>query len=99
LPSLKTVGEYLDVWLDASARHRVRASTLESYTDKVRLYVRPILGSVLLQKLRPGQLQALYGELLAGSQKRSPISPRSASRDGDGAGQDRRATVCSRGNQ
>jgi len=26
LPSGKTVGEYLQFWLDASARHRVRAS-------------------------------------------------------------------------
>jgi len=76
LPSGKSLGEYLEFWLNSSARHRVRASTLDSYAQKVRLYVRPILGHILLQKLTPAQVQALYNELLAGNQTRAAISPR-----------------------
>ena len=46
--SKTTVGAYLAYWLDTSARHRVRASTFESYAAKVRLYVVPTLGPVPL---------------------------------------------------
>jgi integrase len=71
--SRMTVGEYMAYWLDTSARHRVRATTLESYEQKTRLYIVPALGGVPLQKLTPAQLQALYGGLL---QRERPVSPR-----------------------
>lgn len=78
LPASTTVGEYLRYWLDSSAQHRVAASTLESYEQKVRLYVMPTLGAVPLQKLTPTQLQALYSNLLKGdkARKRAAVSPR-----------------------
>lgn len=43
----------------------------------MRLYVRPFLGPITLQKLTPAQVQALYGDLLAGNGTRAAISPRS----------------------
>ncbi len=76
VPSGKSVGDYLQFWLDTSARYRVRASTLASYRDKVRLYIRPTLGNVPLQKLSPAQVQSLYGDLLAGYRGRAAVSPR-----------------------
>jgi integrase len=48
----------------------VRASTLESYAAKVRLYVVPTLGHVPLQKLTPAHMQACYSALLKGDQGR-----------------------------
>ncbi len=62
--SRMTVGEYITYWLDTSARHRVRATTLESYEQKVRLYIVPGLGSVSLQRLNAAQVQAFYSSLL-----------------------------------
>ena len=76
VPSGKTLGEYLEFWLDTSARHRVRASTLDSYAQKVRLYIRPILGHIPLQRLTPAQVQTLYSDLLRGKPTRAAISPR-----------------------
>jgi len=66
VPSGKTLGEYLEFWLDTSARHRVRWTTFVSYQRLVRLYVAPALGNVTVQKLSAAQIQALYSSLLTG---------------------------------
>ena len=68
--SRMTVGEYVAYWLDTSARHRVRATTLESYEQKVRLYIVPGLGIVSLQRLSAAQVQAFYSTLLRGDEGR-----------------------------
>jgi len=68
--SRMTVGEYVAYWLDTSARHRVRATTLESYEQKVRLYIVPGLGTVSLQRLSSAQVQAFYSTLLRGDEGR-----------------------------
>jgi integrase len=77
--STKTVGEYLTYWLETSARHRVRASTFDSYQRLVGRYIIPSLGSVPLQKLSPAQVQAFYSSQLTGTGGRSGtgLSPRS----------------------
>jgi len=69
--SRMTIAEYMAFWLDTSARHRVRGTTLESYEQKVRLYITPALGTVPLQRLNPAQVQASYNALLTGDEGRS----------------------------
>ncbi|MCU1591976.1 MAG: Integrase [Frankiales bacterium] len=59
-PSRQTLEAYLLTWLDG---HRVRASTLSSYRQKLRLHVIPYLGQVSLQKLTGAQISALYRQL------------------------------------
>jgi integrase len=71
-----TVGKYMAHWLGALAAHRVRATTLESYEDKTRLYILPSSGQTPLQKLTPAMLQALYARLLAGEGAQRSLSPR-----------------------
>jgi len=76
-PSGKTLGQYLEFWLDTSARHRVRGTTFASYQRLVRLYVAPALGSVMLQKLSATQIQALYSSLLTeGGRTSAGLAPR-----------------------
>jgi integrase len=55
---------YLAQWL-AHARGRVRPKTWDGYDGLIRLYALPALGEVVLDELRPLQLQRLYGGLLA----------------------------------
>ena len=77
IPSGKTVGEYLEFWLDSSARHRVRTTTFVSYQRLVRLYIIPTLGNVSIQKLSAAQIQALYSSLLTkGSRDGTSLAPR-----------------------
>jgi hypothetical protein len=74
--SRMTVGAYMAYWLDTSARHRVRPTTLESYEQKVRLYIVPVLGTVPIQRLTSAQVQVFYGGLLRGERVISPRTVR-----------------------
>jgi integrase len=62
-PDHRPVGEYLDWWLANVATPRVRASTLESYRRVVKVYLKPDLGEIRLDKLSPLQVQELVRTL------------------------------------
>lgn len=48
-----TLNDYLDMWLEAHAINRpLRASTKETYEEKLRNYVRPTIGRMPIQSLR-----------------------------------------------
>jgi integrase len=47
----RTVGQLLDYWIAEVAAERVRESTLDSYERAIRLYLKPILGTIRLTAL------------------------------------------------
>src|SRR5687767_4883410 len=59
-PSLLTLDEYLDKWLDAAARPRLSERTLADYSEVLKRYVRPKLGNTTLSQLQPLEIQELY---------------------------------------
>jgi integrase len=61
-PSLVTVGQWLDVWLET--RYELRPNTRRICTQHVRHYLRPGLGNVLLKDLTVGRVQAMFTKLL-----------------------------------
>lgn len=62
---------WLARWLDDYAAQSVRASTLASYRQIVKLHIDPHIGGVNLQKLHAVQVQGLYSKL-----QRAKKSPR-----------------------
>ncbi len=58
-------GELLDYWLKSFVKARVKPRTYENYEYVVRMHLRPALGSVKLDKLRPTHLQNLYATKFA----------------------------------
>jgi len=64
-PSKIAVAEFLDDWFDKKALQRVAPKSLERYRGLVRNQIKPHLGAILLQKLRPadvnGWMQTLIG--------------------------------------
>jgi integrase len=68
----------LDQWVRASwlpmIGSRLKPSTLDSYRRNMELHVQPALGRRPLQQLTAAMLNALYGELLAGTTRRRPLS-------------------------
>jgi integrase len=60
----QTVGEYMEQWLQTSARGSVRESTYESYRNQVRRYVVPAIGRVKLKRLSAMQIQGMYRAML-----------------------------------
>jgi len=64
-PGKLTVGEYLDTWLQDSARPNVAAKTFQTYADFVRIHLKPGLGAHRLTALQPLHVQQFLGEKLA----------------------------------
>ena len=77
-PSKSSVGEFLDRWERDWAAANVGLKTLERYRQLLRLYVKPHIGSVRVQKLRAVHLNELYSALLrSGGRNGAALSPRS----------------------
>jgi integrase len=61
----QTVAQFLDHWLESSARHTLRPSTYTSYESIIRIHLRPALGRTQLSQLSPQEVQALLSKQLA----------------------------------
>ena len=61
-PSHTTIAEYIRAWLDGT--HGLSAKTAERYRELAERQIIPHLGAVLLQKLRPKQVQTWHATLL-----------------------------------
>lgn len=59
-----TLTEYLDRWLEAAVKPRVRDKTYQDYEGMLRRYVRPGLGTKILAALRPLDLQSTYQQMM-----------------------------------
>jgi integrase len=62
--SKTSLSEYLDRWERDWAAVNVSPKTLERYRELLRKHVRPHIGAVRLQNLRPVNLSELYAKLL-----------------------------------
>jgi integrase len=67
-PAKTTLAEFLDRWERDWAKLNVSAKTFERYSELLRIHVRPHLGQVRIQKLRPAMLAELYAKLLRESE-------------------------------
>jgi integrase len=63
-PSKATLSEFLDRWERDWAALNVSPKTFERYSELLRRHVRPHLGQVRIQKLRPVMLADLYAKLI-----------------------------------
>ncbi|HKF63786.1 MAG TPA: site-specific integrase [Dongiaceae bacterium] len=61
-PSKVTLSEFLDRW-ETWAETQVSAKTLERYKELASHHIRPHLGGMRVQKLRPVNFAVLYGKL------------------------------------
>ena len=59
----ETVGEYLDAWLETTAKPSVRSRTLADYTRVIDAYIRPHLGNVRLSRLSAVEVRAMLTRL------------------------------------
>lgn len=62
-PCTLSVGEYLNKWLEAAARPRLRERSYEDYKEKLDRYVRPAIGEKKLADVRPLDIQTFYGQM------------------------------------
>jgi integrase len=63
--SNQTVGELLDYWLQTYARPRVRPKSYETYERIIRVHLKPGLGAIRVQALKPEHVQQFCADKLA----------------------------------
>jgi integrase len=63
-PARITVAQFLDRWLE-DVKARVTAKTHERYSEIVRKNINPLLGAVVLTRLRPMQISDAYAKALS----------------------------------
>ncbi|MEU9832278.1 tyrosine-type recombinase/integrase [Streptosporangium sp. NPDC048047] len=69
-----TVGEYLDMWIEDHAME-IKPGTLEDYRISIRLYIKPHIGKMRLQAVRPSAITKLYRDLLTrGGRNGKPLA-------------------------
>jgi integrase len=64
-PERQKVAQYLERWLQDSARISTRPRTFERYCELIRLHVLPMLGHLLLEKLAASDVQRLLNRKIA----------------------------------
>lgn len=58
-----TLGEWLDRWMEDYAAHTLRTSTLRSYEQYIRCYIKPYLGGKTVSRITRMDIQKLYTKL------------------------------------
>jgi integrase len=72
-----TFGAFLTTrWLPGK-RLTLRMSTWDGYRRKVERHILPTLGRIVIRRLRPADLEALYERLLHPAHGRRPLAPKS----------------------
>lgn len=61
--SRMTLGEWLDRWLDEYTADTLRPSTLRSYRQYIRCYIKPILGDKVISRITRMDIQKMYTQL------------------------------------
>ncbi|MBI4852241.1 MAG: site-specific integrase [Acidobacteria bacterium] len=64
LDERQTVSQFLDRWLTDCVKPSVRPKTYSSYSQLIRLYIKPKLGRIALTKLTPQHVQTMMNELM-----------------------------------
>ena len=71
-----TVSDYLDEWREAHAME-IKPKTLQDYRHLITRHVKPYIGGVALQAMRPARLTRLYRDLaMTGGRNGTGLSPR-----------------------
>ena len=61
--SRMTLGEWLNRWLDEYAADTLRPSTLRSYRQYIRCYIKPVLGDKVISRITRMDIQKMYTQL------------------------------------
>lgn len=75
-PSRSTVSDFIDHWERDWATGHVSKKTFERYSELLRKHVKPHIGAVQIQKLKPVNLNELYAKLQRKEDGGAGLAPR-----------------------
>lgn len=64
-PTKMTLGQFLDKWLESYAKPHTAPRTYEGYEYIVRVHLKPFIGHIPLEKLKPMHIQDYYKDKLS----------------------------------
>jgi len=70
-----TLGEWLDTWMTEYKKNSIRSTTYTGYHNAIEGHIRPGLGNMKLQKIRPEHIQKLLNDISAGKYTKTPLAP------------------------
>lgn len=73
-----TVGEWLETWLENYARTETKPSTFKGYVGSTERYLKPTLGRIRLDKLRPSNVKAMHRHMMEPEPSGLGLSPTTA---------------------
>jgi len=65
-PSDIKLSDWLDSWMRVYKKNSIRPTTYASYTQSINNHIKPALGNIELQKLRPEHIQNMLNDLSKG---------------------------------
>ena len=74
-PSDILVGEWLEIWMQDYKKNSIRSSTYVSYHQSIEKHIRPAIGNIHLQKLRPEHIQKLLNEMGKANDDQPALAP------------------------
>ena len=75
MPADTLLGEWLDIWMKEYKRSSVSPATYSSYYQNIDLHIRPALGNIELQKIRPQHIQSLLNALGKPTRTQKALAP------------------------
>ena len=73
-PSEMSYADFLDQWLEQDCKLNCKASTLQGYEKKIRLYIKPVLGQYRLKSITKNNLQDFITKMYNDGFSRNTIS-------------------------
>jgi len=70
-----TLGDWLDTWLKEYKKNSVRATTYTNYFLAIENHIRPELGNMQLNKIRPDHIQKFLNDMSDGKVRDMPLAP------------------------
>ncbi|SBV99071.1 Phage integrase [uncultured Eubacteriales bacterium] len=61
--SKRTIGEYMDDWIENHGKANLRPSTLAGYKSNIKNHIKPHIGDIALNQLTPARLDKLFADL------------------------------------
>ena len=74
VPRELSLGEWLDTWLRGYKKNSVRPATYTSYYENIELHIRPVIGDMVIQNIRPYHIQKLLNDMTISSKTNKPFS-------------------------
>jgi integrase len=74
-PNDMLVGEWLDIWMKDYKRLSVHPATYSSYYQNIEQHIRPALGNIDMQKVKPQHVQNLLNAMGQDTDERKALAP------------------------